>query len=393
MSSQRERQKLLEILASANSGLWEHNIVTGEDSFSEVYASMLGYEVAELAQKINTSFLNIVHPDDHADFKALRAAHERGDTPTFEAEFRAMHKDGQWRWILARGKVGERDENGRPLHISGIHLDLSLMKQAQEQRIASIETRAALGTLVASVAHEMTTPLGNGLLAASTLADQTREFRRLLDEGTIKRSDMSAFIERIEQGSTLVQRNLDRANGLVKNLRQVAADQVSEQQRRFELANVLHELMQTLNPSIKRQPHRVIMDVEPGIWMDSQPGPIGQIIVNLVNNAYMHAFEGIAHGELRICAREREEWVDIEVRDNGVGITQENLAQLFKPFFSTKIGQGGTGLGMAIVENLVTKTLQGSLRVESQPGQGTAFFIALPKRLQRLAEGLTTPAP
>jgi len=107
----------------------------------------------------------------------------------------------------------------------------------------------------------------------------------------------------------------------------------------------------------------------------------------------MHAFEGSAHGELRISAREREEWVDIEVRDNGVGITQENLAQLFKPFFSTKIGQGGTGLGMAIVENLVTKTLQGQLRVASEPGQGTAFFIALPKRLHKLAEGLATSAP
>jgi PAS domain S-box-containing protein len=394
ISASHERQKLLEILASANAGLWEHNIVTGEDSFTEVYASMLGYSVAELAEKIETSFLNIVHPDDHAEFKTLRAAHERGETPTFEAEFRALHKDGQWRWILARGRVGERDRNGKPLHISGIHLDLSLMKQAQEQRLASSETRAAMSTLVASVAHEMATPLGNSLMAASTLTDQTREFRNLLNEGKLKRSEMVAFMENIELGSALVQRNLDRANALIKNLRQVAADQASEQQRHFELAAVMVELLQTLSPSIRRHAHKLVTDIEPGIWMDSQPGPIGQIIVNLVNNAYMHAFDGVAQGVLRISARQRDEWVDIEVRDNGVGIAREHLEQLFKPFFSTKIGQGGTGLGMAIVQNLVTKTLQGSLNVESSPGEGTAFFITLPKSLQTFADSeLGTLAP
>ena len=115
--------------------------------------------------------------------------------------------------------------------------------------------------------------------------------------------------------------------------------------------------------------------------MDSQPGPLGQIVINLINNAYLHAFEGIAKGVLTIAARLDGDTVELLISDNGVGIPAENLEKLFQPFFSTKIGKGGTGLGMAIVENLVIKTLAGSVAVESTLGQGTRFVIRLPKIL------------
>jgi signal transduction histidine kinase len=175
--------------------------------------------------------------------------------------------------------------------------------------------------------------------------------------------------------------NLQRAADLLNDFRQVAADQASEQRREFDLASVVQEVISTLTPTLKRQPHRVVVEIPGGIRLDSQPGPLGQIIINLINNAFLHAFEGRTDGVLTIRATMLGHQVKIQFEDNGVGISQENLVKLFEPFFSTKIGRGGSGLGMAIVANLVQKTLRGKISVRSQVGQGTSFDILLPLKL------------
>ena len=411
-----ERLRLSNIVVGTNAGTWEHDLTTGTDLINDQYAAMLGYSAAEMAQRIGDDFRNIVHPDDVASAGQVWEAHLAGATPLYQAEFRVMHKDGHWVWIMSHGKVWSRDKEGRALNVSGIHLDVSAIKTAQarleelnsqlelrveertaeleatleqlresQQSLASSEARATMSTLVAGLSHEMGTPLGNSVIAANTVSSGTRDFRHLLGEGGIKRSDLHQFIDLVEQGADIIAGNLGRANALMKNFRQVAADQASEQRRTFDLAQAVREILQTLSPTLKRHPHRITVDIADGIAMDSLPGPLGQILINLINNAYLHAFDGMAQGDLVIRAQAQGDWVEMEVRDNGRGIPQENLKKMFEPFFSTKIGEGGTGLGMAIVQNLLTKTLGGSIDVQSTVGQGTAFMLRFPRVLPAAA--------
>lgn len=256
---------------------------------------------------------------------------------------------------------------------------MQTLHQSQEA-LARSAAKATLGTLVASVTHELATPLGNSLITASTCTDLTRRLQAQVEGGQLKRSDLTTFLTEVLEGGALIERNLHRAVALVQNFKQVAADQASEQRRSFGLADVVKEVLDTLSPSLKRHSHRVLVDVPEGIAVDSYPGALGQVLINLINNAYLHAFEGRTNGTVRIAAQAQHGMVELLVSDDGIGMSQELLSQFFQPFFSTKIGRGGTGLGMTIVENLVKKTLGGTLAVQSSPGQGSTFTIRIPLR-------------
>lgn len=257
---------------------------------------------------------------------------------------------------------------------------LASLQQSRDE-LAKSEAKATLSTMIASVSHELGTPIGNSKMVASAMVEQARTLTRSFQGGQIKRSDLEHFIEQVNEGSELLLTNLERAVKLLDNFRQVAADQASEQRRTFNLAGVIGEILHALSPSLKQHAHRVVVDIAPDIAMDTQPGPLGQIVINLVNNAYLHAFEGRTDGVLTISAVQDGDQVVLKVSDNGVGMTPEQLDKIFEPFFSTKIGKGGTGLGMAIVKNLVYKTLGGRMTVESTLGQGTVFTIHIPRVL------------
>jgi PAS domain S-box-containing protein len=260
---------------------------------------------------------------------------------------------------------------------------METLRQAQEE-LARSETQAALGTIVASVSHELSTPLGNSLMTAGTLMDHSRQFQQSLDAGNLRRSELSAFVAQVNDGNSLLLRNLQRAVELLRNFRQVVNDSASEQRRVFDLAGLVAEVLETLTPSLKRYPHRIEQHIAAGIRMDSFPGALGQVIINLTNNAYLHAFDGRSDGVLSISALLQGDYVLLQFEDNGVGISPAHLERLFEPFFSTKHGKGGTGLGMGIVDNLVRKSLGGSIAVTSTEGKGSYFELSLP---------LVAPAP
>ena len=247
-----------------------------------------------------------------------------------------------------------------------------------QEELAHSAANATLSTMIAGVSHELGTPLGNSKMVAGTLAEYTRDMVRDLHSGLLKRSGLEHYMEQMTEGVALLQRNLERSVELLADFRQVAADQASEQRRKFDLAHMVHEILHTLSPSLKRHPHKVVVDIPDGIAMDSLPGPLGQVVINLVNNAYLHAFEGRIDGVLTIQGRLEGDQVQLAFIDNGVGMAPDHLAKLFVPFFSTKIGKGGTGLGMAIVRNLVGKTLGGRVTVSSVLGEGTRFDLVLP---------------
>lgn len=253
--------------------------------------------------------------------------------------------------------------------------------QQSRDALAQSEAKATLSTMIASVSHELGTPLGNSKMVASTLAEQTQVLDQLFKSGQAKRSDLERYMGHALECTDMLASNLGRAVKLLENFHQVAADQASEQRRSFHLAEMVGEILHALSPSLKRHPHRIVVDIAADLVMNSQPGSLGQVVINLVNNAYLHAFEGRTDGVLTISAQCGNDQVVLRVADNGVGMHPEQLEKMFEPFFSTKIGRGGTGLGMAIVHNLVTKTLRGSVTVASTPGAGTCFTIQIPRVL------------
>ena len=251
--------------------------------------------------------------------------------------------------------------------------------------LVRVEKMAALGGLVAGVAHELNTPLGNGLLAVTALADETRQFRLNMQHG-LRRNALQALLESVEQGTSIATRNLHRAADLVTSFKQVAVDQTTAQRRRFELREVVDEMVASLRPTFARTSYRIVVEVPAGLRLDSYPGALGQAIGNLVNNAVLHGFEGRAHGCILITgARSDDGSIVLRVADDGHGIPAALLNRIFDPFVTTKMGRGGTGLGLHITYNAVVNVLGGSLTVQSEEGQGTAFELRLPDNAPRTA--------
>jgi len=254
---------------------------------------------------------------------------------------------------------------------------LDTLRIAQGELVNS-EKLAALGSLVAGVAHELNTPIGNGLLAATVLVDKTRQFSSDYSSGLTRRTT-EAYISDMTQITELVVRNIARSAELVTSFKQVAVDQTSSQRRRFLLASVVSENIKALLPTINKTAFTVEQSIPGDIDMDSYPGPIGQVLINLVNNAIVHGFEGRSRGIITIDAALAEPgWLELRISDDGVGIAAEHIGRIYDPFFTTKLGAGSSGLGLNISHNIVTGLLGGKIRVNSQAGNGTTFILHLP---------------
>lgn len=242
------------------------------------------------------------------------------------------------------------------------------------------EKLAALGSLVAGVAHELNTPIGNVLAVASTLQDDVRSFSLKLLSGEARRSDVEHSAQRLHDASSLIERNAARAAKLINDFKEVAVDQSSTRRRHFDLRTVVEEVLATSRPLLKGTGHTVQLDIPNDVTMDSFPGPLEQVLTNLLHNSVRHGFEGRDHGQVQITAQRGEDANSIVLtyEDNGCGIPQANLPHIFEPFYTTKLGQGGSGLGLYIVYNLVTHVLGGKLSAESSAAWGTRFVLRLP---------------
>ncbi len=252
--------------------------------------------------------------------------------------------------------------------------------QLAQNELVRAERLASLGSLVAGVAHELNTPIGNSVTVASTLQEKTREFEQDFAGGTLKKSGLTSYLDTASTASDLLMRNLHQARELIASFKQVAVDQTSEKRRGFDLKEVIEEVVATLHPMLKKTPHEVKLTLQPEIAMDSFPGPLGQVITNLVNNALLHAFGDTGTGQIHIEAYAADsELVEIQIQDNGCGIPQHHLPKIFDPFFTTRLGQGGSGLGLHIVYSIVTRVLGGRINVRSRPSAGTLFTIQVPR--------------
>lgn len=260
------------------------------------------------------------------------------------------------------------------------------LRRAQESLLQS-ERLASLGSLVAGVAHEINTPVGIALTSASVLKEATEAISAAVAGGGVKKTDIVRYLETAGESSRLIMNNAYRAAHLIHSFKQIAVDQVSEARRAFELRDYIGEVVASLQPTLKKTRSEVIIDCPSGIEFDSYPGALAQVLTNLVLNCVEHAFDAETAGTIHIgvrCEAEsmadaKAEWLIMQVRDNGRGIAPELLDRVFDPFVTTRRGQGGTGLGLNIVFNLITRQFGGTITVTSTPGQGATFLLRLPR--------------
>jgi signal transduction histidine kinase len=261
---------------------------------------------------------------------------------------------------------------------------------AAQQNLIDAERLAALGGLVAGVAHEVNNPIGISLTVASSFARRAEMFEaELRSDGPLRRSQLEEFVRNSRDAAQQLVANLHRAGELIQSFKQVAVDRSHAERRQFSLGEATDQIIASLRPVLKKAAIALSVDVPEGLLIDGYPGSYGQILTNLFLNAANHAFADGRSGKISISARARGvDDVEIIFADNGAGMTPDVQRQAFDPFFTTRRNEGGTGLGLHIVYNLVTQQLGGRMMLDSRLGQGTTFRIIMP----RAAKGGSTEA-
>jgi signal transduction histidine kinase len=263
---------------------------------------------------------------------------------------------------------------------SELQLALERLRQTQAQLVQS-EKLASLGALVAGIAHEINTPVGVGVTAASTLQAKAAQLQAAHESGAMRRSDLERFLAMSGEATRIILSNLLRAADLIQSFKQVAVDQSSGERRRFDLKAYLQEVLLSLGPRLRKGGHSVAVDCPAGLVVDSFPGALAQVVTNFIENSLLHGYIEGQHGRIGLQARCDDAWITLIYRDDGRGIAAENLARVFDPFFTTKRGSGGSGLGMHIVYNLVTQLLRGQIELVSKPGEGVRITVRFPAGL------------
>ncbi|MBF0563397.1 MAG: PAS domain S-box protein, partial [Alphaproteobacteria bacterium] len=289
--------------------------------------------------------------------------------------------DGRIIWVHVLGQV-VRNERGEPTHVYGVVMDITESKKNQENLVRA-EKMAALGGLVAGVAHEINTPVGIALTSASHLAKETGKVVRLYEAGELGSSDFEDYVQVATEATRLLVSNCNRAADMIRSFKQVAVDQTGGECRLFQLREYIDEILLSLKPRLKKTLITVDVDCPPDIFLDTNPGLLSQSLTNLVMNSIFHAFDdGATAGRITIkVSQPTPDEVEIRFTDDGKGIPVAIRDKIFDPFFTTRRGDGGSGLGLHIVYNAVSGGLKGTIMLDGASDRGTTFIIRIPKMI------------
>jgi C4-dicarboxylate-specific signal transduction histidine kinase len=254
---------------------------------------------------------------------------------------------------------------------------LAKLQIAQDKLIQS-EKLASLGGMVSGIVHEINSPIGIGITASTFIKQLVTKLEKNLENGTADGPALKKFLLKTGEAAAMIHSNLLRAGNLLENFKQVSVDQVSEKPRKILVDEYMGEVISSLRMELKQTGHRITVNCPQNLIFDSRPGALAQIITNFVMNAVTHGFEGMADGEIRFDITADDTTLFLKCRDNGKGMSKEDVRQIFDPFYTTKRDKGGTGLGLYVVYNLVTKALSGTIECESTLGMGTEFMVKIP---------------
>ncbi|QBL10003.1 HAMP domain-containing protein [Rheinheimera sp. D18] len=254
---------------------------------------------------------------------------------------------------------------------------LATLHQYQSQ-IVETEKMASLGQMVAGVAHEVNTPIGLGVTASTLLQDKLTDVQTAFEDKKLTSSQLAKFLADSKENLAIIYRNLERAASLISSFKQVAVDQSNQNRRQFNMLQLINEVLLSLKPNLKKTQHQVVVNCAAELVIDSKPGPINQILINLIMNSLIHAFDNIEQGEINIDITVTNNNCQLVYSDNGVGVPESIKKRIFDPFVTTKRGEGGSGLGLHLVYNLVTQALNGKVNIESTLGHGIRIQIDFP---------------
>lgn len=278
---------------------------------------------------------------------------------------------------MVRARTKQLEESNQEL--------VQTLKQLQEtkKQLVESEKMAALGSLVAGIAHEINTPLGVSVTAASYLKDHAEKFNVKIKNNKVKQNELETYLNKSIEAASIILKNLQRAAELIHGFKQIAVDQTSDQNRQFDVEEYIKEIIFSLGPKLRNSKVKVTVDCPSGIIVLSSPGAFSHIFTNLITNTLLHAFTSDSVGQINIYVELIESnKLKIVFKDNGIGIEPDNLKSIFDPFFTTKRGAGGSGLGLHILYNTVTQSLNGQVTCESTLGVGTAFTIIVPVEIE-----------
>jgi PAS domain S-box-containing protein len=359
-------------------------------------AGIFGIEPADAIGRTTSDLMSRygAQKTDEHDKRVLAAGRELG---FYEEEY--VDSSGNMRqWLV--NKLPLLDAEGEIEHIVTVALDIGERKRGEQEMrkakdaaeaalrnlretqnsLIEAEKLAALGRLVAGVAHEVNNPVGISLTVASSLERKTALFAAEVARGDLRRSSLNDFLQTNRDASSQLVANLNRAAELIQSFKQVAADRNYSDQRVFDLGDLTEQVVMSLRPGLRKHNLTLTVDCQPNLIMNSYPGPYGQVLTNLFLNSVAHAFPDGKPGAVDIKARESgKDNVEIVFSDNGCGMSLDVRRRAFDPFFTTRRDQGGTGLGLHIVYSIVTNRLGGRLKLDSKPGGGTRIQIVLPR--------------
>jgi PAS domain S-box-containing protein len=289
--------------------------------------------------------------------------------------------DAVYGWIGTHIDISERKRSERELRSAKDAAEAALRNLRETQNsLIEAEKLAALGRLVAGVAHEINNPLGTALTVASTMEQKSKLFAAQAAQGTLKRSSLNDYVEAVRDGSSQLLESLNRAAGLILSFKQVASDRNNSDLRAFDLGELIEQVAVGLRPALPKNIAKLNVTCQPNLAMNSYPGSVGQVLTNLFLNSIAHAYPDNEAGtiDIKVSAASTHD-VEIIFADDGCGMSPDVRRQAFDPFFTTRRHLGCTGLGLHIVYSVVTDRLGGRLRLKSEPGKGTDVTILLPR--------------
>lgn len=354
---------------------------------------LIGTEITEYLGDLNILNVCMAEVQKHGHCNDQETIFKRKDGSTVHISKNVqsiLDEDGNFKEIL----ISVRDltdihqlnknlaESKQQLEKNNLDLEHTLndLRSTHKQLVES-EKLASLGGLVAGIAHEINTPLGIGVTSATAMHEELETLQNKFNDDVLKRTELEMFFDHANQACKILNTNLVRASDLVRSFKQISVDQTVDDLRRINLSKYIDEVLISIGPSFKRSAIKVVNASDSDIELETYPGAIYQIISNLVINSVTHAYDEAEEGVVDISAHKKDGNIVLQYSDDGRGISEENLKNIFTPFYTTRRGTGGSGLGLSIVYNIVTGTLSGSIAAESIEGQGLRFRLVFPEKL------------